>query len=416
MAAEFRIDVHGRDGVLRAQLVGTSAGGSQGGYLWLTCAMAVNSPGLLQFGLSGQNSAIALLELDGEIVLQRRNLALGVSWTVEFRGLFRGIAFQTDDRGQERCTVSCPGALSLLDRRIIAYHEGVANRSSFTGLPAETIMRLLVLYNCTDQATVANGRLRTGFMPEMTVESDRARGASIPARTNGKKNLLEELQELAVPGGIDFDLVPVAPHQWVFRVYAGQRGTDRRAEVLFSATYDNIVQPSYSDDRQSEKTVGIVGGQGEGTARQIVVRTGPEWSSENDIETWIDAGSALSEPELESIGDQQLAEYQSLPEIRFGVRQTAQTTYGKHYFLGDLVRGQHRGGTADYQVAGVTIGYAQDGREQIEVDLRFLRMLYTPVLPPIEPIPLIPPTPPDPPSTTYFTIGTSVIGGGDSIQ
>jgi hypothetical protein len=364
MSGDYYLVIKGRDGVKRAEVVDM---------LNLAYTRRVNAPGIVTLDLAPEHHAIAELELDGQVEIWHQDRANGIARSCDFRTLLRGTRYRVDDNGDEVLTATCVGQLHLLSRRIVAYPAHTTGISSIAATRAETVMRTLVATNCTGLATVANGRARDGAITGVSVEPDEARG-NVVSWSGPWKNVLGELQDLARPlvGGGDFDLVSTGPQTWVFRFYPGQIGTDRSSgadAVTFSRAFDNMATPDVTVSRVEEKTVAIVGGQGEEDARQISVRTGPDYTAADAIETFVDARNAATLAGLETAGDRALDEARSRPTLTFTPLQTPRTLYRKHYFLGDLVRARYRDLSVVLKVVAVTTTLGRDGDEQIVVEL-----------------------------------------------
>lgn len=357
MAAEYYLLIKNAAGTKVAQITD---------YHYLTYTKVVNSPGMLEFQLDADHSAISTFVLDGQIEVWRRNPDYNIAWYCDFYSFYRYSRYHFTDHGT--FVAQCPGQQHLLSRRAVAWFAGTANRSTFAAVPAETIMKTLVQYNATADATVANGRLRAGAIPTITIAADTAAG-NVLSWSSAYKNLLGELQDLAQAGGGDFDLVKTGDATWQFRWYTGQLGTDRTATVTFALQFGNMKEPSYSRDRIGEKTVAVVAGQGEGSERNTTVVTGPDFAAANDIEVFIDARDVTTTAALTSRGETKLQEYRSRNEFDFKVIQTAQTAYGLHYFLGDLVHAKYRDIEANVKVQSVTVSYQPQGEEKIDVDM-----------------------------------------------
>lgn len=364
MTGEYYLAIRGRDGTKRAEV---------SDMLNLAYTRKVNAAGILTFDLVPEHAAIALLETDGQVEAWRRDLAAGIPWTCDFATFYRGGAYQVDESGSETFTATCVGQLHLLSRRVVAYPANVVGYSKIRQSPAEAIMRRIVQTNCTSIATVANGRLRDGAIAGLDVETNQNRGNAVA--WSGPGNIvLNELQALAPAnvGGGDFDLVKTGAQAWVFRFYPGQLGTDRSSgtgAVVFSRDFDNMGEPHLVYDRVDEKTVAIVAGQGEERARAFTVRTGPDFSATNDVEQFVDARNVKEQDALATAGDQALATTRAWPVLTFTPLQTPQTFYGRHYFLGDLVRATYRDVTVVQKVVAATISLARDGGEDIRVEL-----------------------------------------------
>jgi hypothetical protein len=250
----------------------------------------------------------------------------------------------------------------------VAWKAGTASRSVFTSDPAETIMKTLVSYNAGSAATTGHGRIRTGTITGISTAADGADG-TVTDWYCAYDNLLETLQKLARIAGGDFDLVKTGAQAWEFEFYTTRLGTDRSATVIFSLEYDNMSNPRFVTQRLSEATVALVGGQGEGSLRQVVTRTGANYAAGNDIEIFVDARDAGSTAGLNAKGDTVLEERRAYDQFDFDVLQTAVSLYGKHYFLGDLVTAVNpfTGTALARKINGVTVTVNR-GTEQIAVE------------------------------------------------
>lgn len=358
MGAEYRLDIHTAAGVKVAEVTD----------FWsLSYRRQVNAPGVLSFSLAGNHPVVPLLEHNSQIVLYRRNPSLGLAWAADFWGLFRAQKRSYSDHDLFEAT--CPGILTMLGWRVVAWKAGTANRSSFSGVKAETVMKTLVAYNAGPQAMAVNGRIRDGVISGLSVQADGAAGNVISVDC-AYSNLLETLQKLAPIAGGDFDLVKTGAATWEFRWYAGQRGMDRTATLLFALERGNMAEPQYQYDRLDERTVAIVGGQGEGSDRAVVIRTGPDYSVSNDIEVFVDARNSSTTEGLNASGDAKVQETCARQQFGYRVVQTPGCAYGVHYGLGDLVRAQYGPVNVTQKIVGATISLDRDGAETIDVEMQ----------------------------------------------
>lgn len=358
MSTQYRLDLHNAAGAKVAELTD----------FWsLSYTRRVNAPGRLDFSLAGDHRAVADLEHNGEVIVYRRNPALGLDWTADFWGLFRGMRRRFSDH--DRIEAVCPGLLTMLGRRIVAWKAGTSNRSSFSSAKAETVMKTLVSYNAGASATTGNGRIRNGTINGISVQADGAGGNTLSVDC-AWDNLLEILQKVAAIGGGDFDLIKTGAASWEFQWFSGQRGTDRTATLLFALERGNMAEPEYSYDRTEERTVAVVGGQGEGADRAVVVRTGPDYAAGNDIETFVDARNNTTTEGLNASGDAKLAASRALQQFDYRVVQTPGCAYGVHYGLGDLVKAQYGPVLVTQKIVGVSVGLDRDGNERIDVEMQ----------------------------------------------
>lgn len=328
----------------------------------------VNAPGMLEFTLRADHAAIAALELDGLVEVWRANPQRSIDWYVDFAGLFRYEERTADSDGRTSYRARCPGLLHLLSRPVVAYKSGTANRATFSSAKAETIVKTLVTYNATSSGTTGDGRV-VDAQALASVESDAARGETLDFAC-AWQNLLSSVQKVAAVGGGDFDIVKTAPTVYEFRWYAGQRGTDRSASVVFSLAFGNMANPRLTRNWIDERTVAIVGGQGQDATRAIVTRTGSTYEAGyRAAEVFVNAAQYTTTAGLNGVGDEKLYQAQTRDELTFDVLQVPQSLYGRDYFLGDLVTGVYEGVTATKKIRRVSVGLAMDGSETVQVEM-----------------------------------------------
>jgi len=366
MTSEYRIDIHAPapSGALQAQIDGTS-------YTDLKFTRQVNAPGFFSFSINTDHASFPYIVNDALVVIWRRNVAQGVGWYEEFSGLVR--ATQREYINFDSLNVSGAGVLSLLNRRHILYYADTANRTLFTSVPAETIMKILVEYNAAASATVGNSRLRAGAISGLSVQANSALGNTL-SLSCAYDNLLSTLQFISSPGGGggDFDLIRSSGASYEFRWYTGQRGTDRTASIIFALEYDNMAHPVYSINRFDQKTVAIVGGQGLTSSRTIAIRSGGDYSAGIDIETFLDGRNESIAAALNSKGDIALeANANKIKSFSFDVLQVPSYFYGQHYFLGDLVSYRYADISGSVKIFGVTAAIENDtGKENIQIQMQ----------------------------------------------
>ena len=323
----------------------------------------VNAPGILSFDLRVDQDPVASLADKDQVEVYRRNAGMGVARYCDFYGLIRAANRSYTDHDMVHIVV--PGQMCMLGWRIVAWYAGYADRSDFTSEKAETIMNTIVSYNCCAAATVANGREREGAITGLSVEADGTAGNTLDWACHGK-NVLANLQDLAKVAGGDFDLVKTGAQTWQYRYYETQLGTDRSATVIFSLARGNMARPLYTFDRVDERTVAVVGGQGEGSDREYVIRTGDDYNaSTNNIEGFTNAsGQWTTTAGYQVAGDKKLDEWQARSTFTFDVLQTEACFYGEHYFLGDKVLARYGGNEYTVKIVGVTIDVPDVGTNE----------------------------------------------------
>ena len=362
MSSDYRIDIRDTSGDLVATVTN---------YNSLSYTKKVNEVGVGQFEIDGNDSVTSLLALDYQVEFWRRNLAMGVPWYCDFFSLFRGVE-QKNDGGKELFTAHCLSHNSLLARRYVGYYKGYAGRSSFAATAPETIAKALVNYNATANATTINGRYRNGALSgfSIAIDADLGRGSALDWEC-ANQNLMKTLQDLAKSSGNDFDLVRTSPTTWTFYWYPGQLGADRHATVKFAIGLGNMAQPVYTLDSTAEKTVALVGGQGDGASRPVVVRNGPDHTAGNDIEDFVNASNYTTIDGLNAAGDQAMYVDRARSTFKFNALQTQGCYYGKDYFLGDIVSASYKAfSSTSEKIMGVTVGFdAQNFVEAIALDM-----------------------------------------------
>lgn len=364
MTANFALVVKTRAGVPERILTG-----DEGGFRWLSYKKQVNDVGLLWFDLDGDHAAITDLERDGQVEVYRRDTAQSIDWYVDFEALFVNEERRADDDGNSIFRAECPGQMDFLARAVIAWPADVNNRSLFSSAKAETILKTLVTYNATSSATTGNGRIRTTDLANLGVEADGAGGNTITVAC-AQQPLLETLQDVARIGDRDFWLTRTGAQAWEFRT-AQYLGTDRSSTVVFALNFGNMSNPVLKRNRLNEKTVVIVGGQNTKSDRSFVVRTGTNYNATyNSKEVFYPATSYTTTGGLESAGDVRLDELRARDDLQWDVIQTPGSSYGKHYFLGDLVKGRFEDVEATKQIVAVTVEFApgNDRAERISVE------------------------------------------------
>ena len=334
---------------------------------YLAYTRRVNNAGIVQFGIRGDHPILSNIADNWQVEVWRK--PDDEDWTREIVGLYRKLTWSYGE--QSKAVITCSGLLSVLSWRIVAWYTATDNRSKYTSEKVETIGNLIVKYNCTADATVANGRLREGAIPGLTVEADGGEGNSIDFYC-AYLNVLEALKKLSLVGDGDFDLVKTSPTAWEYRWYTGQLGTDKTSDVYFALNRGNMANPVYEDNRIEEVTVAIAGGQGELSSRMLVIRTGTNYNATtNNIETFVAATDVATSAGLNSRGDERLAEYAAVKSFEFDVLQTPSAMYGVHYTLGDLVTAVNPYDDTELtqKVNAITVSINELGEETIKVEM-----------------------------------------------
>lgn len=351
-------------------------------FLTLTYSKRVNQNSFWSMLLGGEHSLAGIIADKYLLEVRRRVIDWGIAWYTDFYGVYREPqVYNSNDLDFFRANGQ--SQLGVLDWRIVAYEADTDGKSSFTGDQAEDIAKAIVLYNATASATTGNGRHRNGAITNFTITNEAGSGGGDTITSLGVTNklLLDALSKCTgTKGGGDIDLIytgsPGSP-SWEFRWYEGQRGTDRSADVRFMLNFGNMLDPKYILDRQRERTIAIVGGKGEESQRDYVIRSGANYSAANDLEMFVSATGVQkgNTTALNAAGDRKLDDRQARDRFDFVPVQAAGSAYGEHYCvtgdIGDLVYARYDApqyGTIEgiFKITGVDVAIDNRGSQPIE--------------------------------------------------
>jgi len=269
-------------------------------------------------------------------------------------------------------TLSARGAACLLERRIVKYTAGSAQASKTDY--ADDMMRDVVRENFGSGA--GSGR---DWSSNLSVEADVSLAPSVSKSFAWRnvRNVLDDLCEASAQNAAPVRLFYDIPHEtgtgFVFRIYTGQRGTDRRTLMTLDSAAGDVQDARLARDYAGEKTYAIVGGQGEGAARTLVYvedTTRYDGSPFARKEIFVDARNYTSSTGMSDEGAAALYDARRL--VTFAGRiNTGAYEYGKDWEFGDRLYVTHESLRVDCIVHSVTINLA-GGRETIVAELRSL--------------------------------------------
>jgi hypothetical protein len=149
---------------------------------------------------------------------------------------------------------------------------------------------------------------------------------------------------------------------WDFRFYPGQLGVDRSTTLTFSTGRGNMIDPLREFNLEDEATIAIVGGQGQGSDRDYLTRTGTNYSANNHIEMFV-SSTADTTAGRQAAADRRLAAVEARELFDFGIKQTDSCVYNRHFSLGDLVKAisPYTGIASTVKVDAVTLDLADNG-------------------------------------------------------
>ena len=295
----------------------------------------VNAPDAYALRLSGDNDKVALFDLDGQLEGWYKDDDAGIAWHLEFEAFTVDQEHWTDKDGSRWFLSSGPGYLDLLNRTLIHTYAGHAD-SIGSGV-GETVIKAFVNKQV---GPGAGARARAG----LAMEADAAAGANWDGQRSNK-NVLELCQEIARMTGVQIKCVGTGAATFEFQVDVA---TDRTATVIFSEAFGNMAEPHLRLNNSRVRNWIKVGGQGQGVARTFVTRSDAAsiaLSTWNQREAFKIATDQTLAAQLNSRGDEALAELEATQTLTFRVLQTPGCRYGVHYFLGDEVTAIYAGTT-----------------------------------------------------------------------
>lgn len=338
------------------------------GFVSVDISRVINAFDLMQLVITSDNYFYSSFTYGAIVEVYRQDPDLGIPSTREFAGFVVDVT--TDIAPITSRRIIAAGMEWLLAQRVIAFFANVANRSTFTAQPAETILKTLFNYNLGSLATTANGRFLSGVLTGATTAATSGAGNSITIAVAGQ-NLLSAMQKIQELAGGDFAIIYTAPNTYTFTWYTGQRGTDRSATVAFSVDKGSIGRLTISESRLKDGTTAIVAGGGIESARQIVTRPAVLPTGFDSREIWIDARNGqTTTAALQAVGTSELSMFtRGRTTYDAVINQIPSALYGLHYFLGDLVSIYTGVTTITQKIYGVKLGIDSSGRETVKIEL-----------------------------------------------
>lgn len=187
------------------------------------------------------------------------------------------------------------------------------------------------------------------------------------------KNLLEEVESIATTNELGIrTLLDIQNKQMLFDVYQGldrTAGQTKNAPAIFSKEFENVLEQEYTDSLNNYRTVALVAGEGEGTARQFV--TVGSGTGFDRYELFIDARDLQQEDmtneEYEAVlqnrGQSKLAEMREIQTFESKININSNLTYREDFDLGDVVTCTSKkwGITIDTRITEVEEIYEESG-------------------------------------------------------
>ena len=276
-------------------------------------------------------------------------------------GIIEKAILTTDEENGDFLTVTGRCTRSILARRIV-WDQTVINGTVENG------MRKLVTDAFISPAIAA--RKYAG----LTLAAAHGYSDTVQTQYTGD-NIKEAIEGLCAANNYGYK-IPLVGSVLQLDFY---KGTDRSASqnvnprVIFSEQYDNLTATTYTRDKTEYKSVALVAGEGEGTARRCTtVSRSTDQSGLHRRELFVDARDVSSNEgeitdaeylaQLAERGSTALSEAPIVESMEGTVEPLQMYTYKKDYFLGDIVTVINKYGiAADAQVLEVVETWDEDG-------------------------------------------------------
>lgn len=253
------------------------------------------------------------------------------------------IASDTEDGNH--ITVTGRSLESILDRRIV-WGQKTLSGNFQNGI--KTLLNENIISPSDSSRKISN------FIFEASTDAA-ITSLTIDAQYTGD-NLYDVISKLCSERSIGFKVTLNEQKQFVFKLYAGtDRSYDQTTNpyVVFSPNFENIINSKYVESKSSLKTITLVGGEGEGSARRYT--TVGSGSGLDRRELFTDARDISSDVTdengeqttltnaeyvalLQQRGKEKLAENVDVTSFEGQVETTIMFKYGEDFFNGDVVQ------------------------------------------------------------------------------
>ncbi len=255
----------------------------------------------------------------------------------------------------------------LIERVSIASDVEKGNHITITGRSLESILNRRIIWGqktlhgnfqnelhalleeCIISPTDSNRRIPNVIFEES--DDPLITELTIDAQYTGD-NLYDVITKLCEERNIGFKLVINDDQKFVFKFYAGVDRSFNQSKmpyVVFSPSFDNILNSNYMESKESLKNVTLVAGEGEGTARKYaVVGTGVGlerrelFTDARDITSDIGNDVTLTADEytllLKQRGSEKLAEHTDIVSFEGQAETSTMFRYNEDFFTGDIVQ------------------------------------------------------------------------------
>jgi hypothetical protein len=339
--------------------------------------------------IRADDSRVDLFKLDGIIQVFRSLPGLPTlpgpptapsTWVQDYIGLHRSWEYNYEEDGNFSFTSVSVGLNDFLARTIINYKEGTIK--AYKNTVAETAMKEYVEENCGPTALMITPyeREADGVLPDFAVEPTAGLGV-VWEGDRAFLTLLDVIKDISAYANLDFDIEwAETPPKFTFRVYPDQVGTDRsvigldlttglngagNVPVIFMIDRGTVSKFNLVNNRCSESNVISVLGDGDGATRTVVVRTASTATDSPWNRREISRPQSGYLSQMQTAGDEAINEFKAKTVISIDPLNQPTLTYGKNYFVGDIITTYFKGVPYNRRILGITIEAKIDGVQKL---------------------------------------------------
>ena len=262
---------------------------------------------------------------------------------------------------KEQITVKGRDIKSIIERRVIvppinqAYDKHSGN--------AESIIKHYINVSCVNPIDT------TRKISNLTIAANKNRGLSMSWESR-YKNLQSEVELISVSGEIGwFIYIDIEQQKLVFDVEVGvnrSANQEINSRVIFSSEFDNISNSIHTVNTINYRNIAYVGGQGEGTEREVIEVKKSNASGLKRREIFIDARDISDSENLNDRGLAKLNKYDNAINTE-SIALNNSLIYERDWNLGDIVTVKSKKSNNDLRITEVREIYEDTLRVEIAV-------------------------------------------------
>ncbi len=281
---------------------------------------------------------------------------------------------KTDFENGDKLIVRGRSLESILDRRII-FQQTLIDGSRQTGI--QTILNENVISSSQPARNIPNFIFSASADPIITA-------LTLQAQYDGE-GVYDVIENLCVGSKIGFKVILNSSNQFVFSLYAGVNRSHTQSTypyVIFSPTYDNLIESDYFKTGRFKKTMSLCFGDAyyggprprldealtpadealTGLDRREIFVDAPDLSK-FDADTELEIDIPVYNEQLKERGREVLREMQNIELFSGKADANIGSIYGISFFLGDIVSIQDKyGHSGTSRITEVTISENLSGK------------------------------------------------------